>query len=71
MRSIAVAAALLAGTALPARAQDPAPLPPGTKAPDFALVSATRGGVGKAIHLHDFRGQTVVIAFFFKARTKG
>jgi cytochrome oxidase Cu insertion factor (SCO1/SenC/PrrC family) len=76
MRCTAVAATLLAAAALgaapgTARAQDPTPLPSGTKAPDFALVAATKDGVGKKVHLHDYRGQTVVLAFFYKARTKG
>lgn len=44
----------------------------GQPAPDFALVSATREGVGKAPgRLADFKGRTVVLAFFYKARTKG
>ena len=55
------------------RAQQPAAeLPVGTSAPDFALPGATRYGVLKApIHLSDFKGKTVVLAFFYKARTKG
>ncbi len=41
-------------------------------APDFALPGATRYGVLKApVRLSDFRGRTVVLAFFFQARTKG
>jgi len=41
-------------------------------APDFALSGATRYGVLKApVRLSDFRGTTVVLAFFFQARTKG
>ncbi len=44
----------------------------GQPAPDFALASATRAGVGKApVRLADFKGKTVVLAFFYKARTKG
>jgi cytochrome oxidase Cu insertion factor (SCO1/SenC/PrrC family) len=44
----------------------------GQPAPDFALVSATREGVGKApLRLSGFKGKTVVLAFFYKARTKG
>jgi len=44
----------------------------GQQAPDFTAVGATRFGVLKdPIKLSDFRGQTVVLAFFFKARTKG
>ena len=52
-----------------AREQGPAV---GQPAPEFALVPATRTGVGKApLRLKDFRGKTVVVAFFYKARTKG
>jgi peroxiredoxin len=61
--------ALLGGKA---EAQTPAPLAVGTPAPDFALAGATMDGVlGKPLRLSDFRDQTVVIAFFYKARTSG
>jgi thioredoxin-dependent peroxiredoxin len=44
----------------------------GTMAPDFTLPAATRYGVLRdSIKLADYRGKTVVLAFFFKARTKG
>ena len=44
----------------------------GDMAPDFTLKGSTRDGLPpKPIHLADFRGQTVVLAFFPKARTKG
>lgn len=44
----------------------------GTMAPDFSLRGATRYGLlANPVRLSDFRGQTVVIAFFYKARTKG
>jgi hypothetical protein len=73
-------AALLALTALAstaASAQQPAaaklPSPEvGTMAPDFTLIGATRYGVLRdSVRLSDYRGKTVVLAFFFKARTKG
>ncbi len=75
---VALAVSLVAALAAPsaARAQEP-PKPPeplqvGAAAPDFALPGATRYGVLKSpIHLSDFRGKTVVLAFFYKARTKG
>jgi hypothetical protein len=52
--------------------QDPKPLAVGEVAPDFALAGATSEGVlGPPVRLRDFRDQTVVIAFFYKARTKG
>ena len=41
-------------------------------APDFELAGATRYGLLKTpVRLSDYRGRTVVLAFFFKARTKG
>jgi hypothetical protein len=41
-------------------------------APDFSLPGADRYGLLKApVKLSDFRGRTVVLAFFFQARTKG
>jgi thioredoxin-dependent peroxiredoxin len=44
----------------------------GDVAPDFTLPGATRYGVLKApVHLADHRGETVVLAFFYQARTKG
>jgi hypothetical protein len=50
----------------------PAPLRVGVVAPDFALPGATKDGpTARPIRLSDFRDQTVVIAFFYKARTKG
>jgi thioredoxin-dependent peroxiredoxin len=52
--------------------KEPEPLQVGAVAPDFTLPGATRYGALKApIHLSDFKGKTVVLAFFFKARTKG
>jgi hypothetical protein len=67
---------LLLGMALlcpaAAAAQDSIPLSVGTVAPDFALLGATREGVlTDSIRLSDFRDQTVVIAFFYRARTRG
>ena len=44
----------------------------GQMAPDFSLPGATRYGLLKApVKLFDYRGQTVVLAFFPKARTRG
>ena len=41
-------------------------------APNFSLPGATRYGLLKTpVTLADYRGRTVVLAFFFKARTKG
>jgi hypothetical protein len=55
-----------------AACQAPKPLAVGDSAPDFALTGATTQGVSTTpVRLRDFRDQTVVIAFFYKARTKG
>ena len=44
----------------------------GEPAPDFTLPAATRAGVGdRPVRLSEFKGKTVVLAFFFKARTAG
>jgi hypothetical protein len=41
-------------------------------APNFALAGATRYGLLKTpVTLADYRGRTVVLAFFYQARTKG
>ena len=76
-----VTLAVLLAIAIPgsARAQQttsaaPVPTAPevGSMAPDFALTGATRYGVLRdPVHLSDFRGKTVVLAFFYRARTKG
>ena len=67
------AVALAAGlAATPTGAQEATPLEVGVTAPDFELVGATRHGVLRdAIKLSDYRGKTVVLAFFFRARTSG
>jgi hypothetical protein len=53
-------------------APNAAPLEVGVVAPDFTMNGATRYGVlAKPVHLSDFKGKTVVLAFFFKARTSG
>jgi hypothetical protein len=67
----------VAATAFASRvsAQEPTPLPGpavGDVAPDFSLPGATRYGLLKGpVHLGDYRGETVVLAFFYQARTKG
>jgi peroxiredoxin len=41
-------------------------------APDFALPGATKyGALKEPVRISDFRGKTVVLAFFYRARTKG
>ncbi len=55
----------------PASAPDAGPSV-GSIAPDFSLPGATRYGLLKGpVHLADYRGETVVLAFFYQARTKG
>lgn len=81
-RSITLTAGIFAALALPAATAHTqagvsaatAVAGPGVNdvAPDFALTGATRFGVLKApVRLSDFRGRTVVLAFFYQARTKG
>ena len=56
----------------PPAPQQPTPLAVGVEAPDFTLSAATSAGVSaQPVHLTDLRGKTVVLAFFFKARTGG
>jgi len=44
----------------------------GEMAPDIQITGATRYGVvSEALTLSDLRGETVVLAFFFKVRTGG
>lgn len=44
----------------------------GSQAPDFALRGATRYGVlAEPVRLSDYRGKTVVLAFFFRVRGRG
>jgi len=63
-----------------ARAQQTAPpaaaVPSGPAvndvAPDFTVYGADRYGLLKTpVRLSDYRGRTVVLAFFYQARTKG
>ncbi|HYT82678.1 MAG TPA: hypothetical protein VEK86_04460 [Gemmatimonadales bacterium] len=71
MRQLSLSAGLAAALASGLAAQAP-PLEVGAVAPDFAMSGTTRYGVLKnPIHLSDFKGKTVVLAFFFKARTRG
>jgi hypothetical protein len=48
------------------------PLQAGVVAPDFTLPGGTRHGIlAEPISLRDYAGKTVVLAFFFRARTRG
>lgn len=69
-----LAALMLAGTTARAQQAPAASASPdvGAMAPDFSLTGATRFGVLRdPVRLSDFRGKTVVLAFFYQARTKG
>jgi AhpC/TSA family len=84
-RSTFAAIALLALLAPTARAQQPAapaapaapvqqtpPLEVGVVAPDFTLPGGTRFGVLRdPVRLSDFHGKTVILAFFYRSRTRG
>ena len=66
------AVAVMLGATAPAAAQQEQGPPVGQRAPDFSLPAATRAGVQKRpVRLRDLKGKTVVLAFFYKARTKG
>jgi peroxiredoxin Q/BCP len=44
----------------------------GEMAPDIEVVGATRYGIlDEPVRLSDYRGETIVLAFFFRARTRG
>ena len=80
-RAIMLTAVALVATAATANAQQQQPAaaaprtpPPavGAMAPDFTLPAATRYGLlQKPASLSEYRGKTVVLAFFFRARTRG
>lgn len=74
-RSLIPVAATAALAATPLAAQEdtlPPPLEVGAEAPDFALPGGTRwGALEEPVRLSDYRGKTVVLAFFFRARTRG
>ena len=53
-------------------AQQTPPLAVGAVAPAFSLPGATRYGLLQdPVRLSDFRGKTVVLAFYFRSRTRG
>ncbi|HSM59761.1 MAG TPA: hypothetical protein VK849_03145 [Longimicrobiales bacterium] len=69
-----LAGSLGLGASAPGAAQEAGAglLAVGEMAPDFALTGATRYGVlADQVRLSDYRGETVVLAFFFRARTRG
>ncbi|HIF56514.1 MAG: hypothetical protein VX291_05600 [Gemmatimonadota bacterium] len=67
-----LAGVIAMGAPAEASAQDSGLLAVGAMAPDFALPGATRYGLlQEPIRLSDYRGETVVLAFFFRVRTPG
>jgi peroxiredoxin Q/BCP len=72
-----LSAAFVTGAAAQQPPAPPAPpaAPPleiGAAAPDFAMPGATRYGVlREPVRLSDYKGKVVVLAFFFRARTRG
>jgi peroxiredoxin Q/BCP len=84
MRQLSLVGGLTTLLVATAAAQYPAAAPPppapptspplevGVLAPDFAMPGATRyGALRPPVRLSDYKGKTVVLAFFFKARTRG
>lgn len=63
---------IVLGSARPAASAAQEPLQVGAEAPDFSMPGATRYGVlAEPVTLSDYAGETVVLAFFFRARTRG
>lgn len=76
--ALAAFALVMASTAIaqqpqPQQPDSAAPIPAvGQTAPDFSFRPINRDGVAAAPRkLSDYRGQTVVLWFFIKARTRG
>ncbi len=65
-------AGLIAGPALAQQTEGPRVLEIGEMAPDFELIGSTRyGTLRDPVKLSEFKGKTVVLACFFRARTRG
>lgn len=76
LSALAAAALLAAAPAVPTAAQEaaavPDPIEVGAIAPDFSIPGATRHGVlAEPVTLSEYAGKTVVLSFFFRARTRG
>ena len=74
MKRIGGVLAVATLAAAPLAAQQPAaptPLAAGQAAPAFSLMGGARGGVTGPVNLEDFQDKTLVIAFFYRARTRG
>ena len=70
--ALALAGLATSGLVAPVAAQSTEPLAVGSVAPDFTVQATTRfGPLAEPISLSDFRGKTVVLAFFPRARTRG
>jgi peroxiredoxin Q/BCP len=70
--ALTVAFAIVAPTGAAAQAPGDGLIEVGAMAPDFELTGATRHGVLRdKFRLSDYRGETVVLAFFFRVRTRG
>ena len=72
--SVVLAASLSLGVPAGASSQEPGShlLAVGEMAPDFALPGATRYGLlEEPVRLSDYRGETVVLAFFYRVRSPG
>jgi peroxiredoxin Q/BCP len=69
---LAGALTLAAAVTTSAQETDSGLLAVGEPAPDFELPGATRYGLLESpVRLSDYRGETVVLAFFFRVRTRG
>ena len=67
--AVAIALALSPAACL---GQNAEPLQVGDASPGFEISGANRGGILEApVRLSDYRGKTVVVAFFYKVRTPG
>ncbi|MGH7520203.1 MAG: hypothetical protein ACREMI_02880 [Gemmatimonadales bacterium] len=72
MTALTVALPTVLAAQQPAAPPAPPALEVGAVAPDFAIPGATRFGTLRGpVRLSDYKGKTVVLAFFFKARTRG
>ena len=74
LMAAALAAAVVIGAPDGATAQEAGDglIEVGAMAPDFELTGATRHGVLQdQVRLSDYQGETVVLAFFFRVRTRG
>lgn len=67
-----VATAVAATGDAGAQEAEPGLIEVGEMAPEIEMTGATRHGVLRdKIRLSDYRGKTVVLAFFFRVRTRG